>query len=230
VNPYEFHLSDSFGANFEITRLVKKALLFLLVLSVSLATSMSYSEPTASRAEITSTMPGDLKRKVEALYSPKPIDRVVAVLEIKGMGRKAVSAIPFLIALLGDSTAVELGPTPSTWTCAGIEAARVLVKLGVPSVEPLIDALKDKEPLVRQRAAWVLGEIKDPRAIEPLIGALKDDDFIVRGNAASALRRITKKDFGKDPGKWQRWWDGQELKRPLLFKTFIEMLRASRSK
>ncbi|NIM99163.1 MAG: hypothetical protein GTO24_14115 [candidate division Zixibacteria bacterium] len=146
------------------------------------------------------------------------------------MGGRARPAIPFLIALLGDSGPVESGPTPFLWTCAGIESARALVKLGVPSVEPLIHALEDKDAKVRQRGAWALGEIQGYRAIEPLIGALKDDDSMVRLEAAVALRRITKKDFGNDAGQCQRWWDGRQLKRLILLRTFIEMLRSSRSK
>ena len=38
----------------------------------------------------------------------------------------------------------------------------------------LIDALKDREPGVREQAAWALGALDDPAAVPALIGALKD--------------------------------------------------------
>jgi len=61
--------------------------------------------------------------------------------------------------------------------------------------------------MVPQYAAQALGETKDPRAVEPLIAALKDHIKDVRRRAAEALRNIAGKDFGKDPAKWQEWWE-----------------------
>lgn len=54
-------------------------------------------------------------------------------------------------------------------------AAKALVKIGKPSVELLIPALKDWDKDVREIAAEALGEIGDKRAVQPLIHALKDD-------------------------------------------------------
>ncbi|PXF57631.1 MAG: hypothetical protein C4B59_14855 [Candidatus Methanogaster sp.] len=48
------------------------------------------------------------------------------------------------------------------------EAATILCEIfGKPAVEPLIDALKDKNMVVRANAAYILGEIGDERAVEP---------------------------------------------------------------
>ena len=54
-------------------------------------------------------------------------------------------------------------------------------------VEGLINALKDKDPIVRGDAAEVLGKIGDSRAVEPLIEALKD---IVQFIAIESLGKI----------------------------------------
>jgi HEAT repeat protein len=75
------------------------------------------------------------------------------------------------------------------------------------AVEPLIAALKDKNVYVQVMAAWALGKIKDPRAVEPLIAALGDEIKDVWKEAALALKEITGKDFGKDPTRWQEWWE-----------------------
>lgn len=48
----------------------------------------------------------------------------------------------------------------------------------------LIQALQDRDWLVRTRAACALGKMKDARAVVPLVQALKDDRSIVRRNVA----------------------------------------------
>jgi HEAT repeat protein len=65
-----------------------------------------------------------------------------------------------------------------------------LVKLGEPAVEPLIQALKDKDINVRRGAAETLGKTGDARAVEPLIQALKEENEDIRRNAALALGEI----------------------------------------
>lgn len=87
-------------------------------------------------------------------------------------------------------------------------AAQALGEIKNPrAVEPLAVALKDKNVYVRAMAAWALGEIKDRRAVKPLIDALSDQIKDVRKKAALALQEITGKDFGKDPARWQEWWE-----------------------
>lgn len=50
-----------------------------------------------------------------------------------------------------------------------------LVKMGAPAVDPLVAMLTDGDQGIREQAAELLGEIKDPRAVEPLIVTLKDN-------------------------------------------------------
>ncbi len=60
-------------------------------------------------------------------------------------------------------------------------------------LEGLIRALRDStDPLVRQYAAYLLGEAKSPRAIQPLIESLADFDKSVREQATHALSAIGK--------------------------------------
>jgi HEAT repeat protein len=70
-------------------------------------------------------------------------------------------------------------------------AAAALDKIGDKrAVEPLIAALKNKDPEVAWRAAAALGKIGDKRAVEPLIAALKNKDPEVQKSAADALAKI----------------------------------------
>jgi len=58
------------------------------------------------------------------------------------------------------------------------------------AVEPLIQALKDKDGDIRTTVASVLGEIGDARAVPHLTQALQDKDHRVRSAATVALRKI----------------------------------------
>ncbi|MFA4823570.1 MAG: HEAT repeat domain-containing protein [Methanoregula sp.] len=61
------------------------------------------------------------------------------------------------------------------------------------NLEGLIKSLLDStDPKVRQYAAYLLGQAKNPRAIEPLIHALADFDKSVREQATLALSSLGK--------------------------------------
>ncbi|MFN8563580.1 MAG: HEAT repeat domain-containing protein [Anaerolineae bacterium] len=88
------------------------------------------------------------------------------------------------------------------------EAADRLVALGAPAVEPLIALLSGQHPTpdwtqfegfgaapdtnaARERAAYILGDIGDPRAVEPLIAAYaRESDRYIRLAAVLALGKI----------------------------------------
>jgi HEAT repeat protein len=58
------------------------------------------------------------------------------------------------------------------------------------SAESLIESLHHDLWEVRHSAAYMLGELKDARAVEPLIAALNDPDADVRAAAARALGKL----------------------------------------
>lgn len=76
--------------------------------------------------------------------------------------------------------------------CHLAEAA--LRKSGDLSLEPLMAALRHKNPTTREKAAQTLGALREAAApaAEPLVTALKDKDRGVRLSAAKALWNITK--------------------------------------
>ena len=128
--------------------------------------------------------------EIKRLYSWNPLKRRNAAVQLGQMNERAIPAIPFLISALDDS--IWLGWLGLTRT--NEEAAKALVNIGKPAVEPLISSLKGENWRIRVRAALALGEIKDFRAVEPLLAMLNDEDHINRACAVIALAKIN------DPG------------------------------
>lgn len=77
------------------------------------------------------------------------------------------------------------------WSDTRKEAAIALGKVkDKRAVEPLIEALKDRNRDVRRESTFALGEIKDTKAVAPLIFVLEDKDWWVRSTTALALGKI----------------------------------------
>ena len=58
------------------------------------------------------------------------------------------------------------------------------------AVDPLIQALKDKNAEVRISAAMSLGNLGDKKAVEPLTADLNDENSVVRDKAAQSLKEL----------------------------------------
>ena len=124
---------------------------------------------------------------------PSTFDEIANVLlddlkiEVRQAAAKALGstqhpdALPYLMEALRDSY---------WWYEREVAAGDLLgaiANMGDIAIEPLIDALKDKEGTVRKFAAVMLGKMKDPRALEPLGMALYDLHHDVGKFAAEAL-------------------------------------------
>jgi HEAT repeat protein len=91
------------------------------------------------------------------------------------------SALPALLAAQDDEEDVVVPEA----------AVRALADLQSPEVIPaLIEALRHKNPTVRQAAANVLARTGDSRAVEPLIAALQTEHSRVRLEMAKALAKL----------------------------------------
>lgn len=109
------------------------------------------------------------------------------IMVLKGQHVLAKESIVIALGEIGDPRAV--GPLvdvlldKSEWV--NEDAAKALVKIGLPAVEPLIMALKGTRSRGRGKTIDIqnlvvkaLGEIGDPRAVEPLIKALDSDQLM----------------------------------------------------
>ena len=104
---------------------------------------------------------------------------------VKALGSsRNPAAIPFLMEALRDSF----------WWFEREQVTRELLatieNMGEPVVEPLIEALGDREKTVRKFAITILGNLRDPRAIEEIGMALYDLHHEVSRTAAEALAQF----------------------------------------
>ena len=68
-----------------------------------------------------------------------------------------------------------------------------LAKFGKKAINPLKNALKCEDTIVREKAAETLGEIGDILALDDLKIATSDDNIYVKKNAEEAIRKIMNK-------------------------------------
>ncbi len=71
-----------------------------------------------------------------------------------------------------------------------LAGSRAMIKIGSPSVQPLIRILNSRRPEIRAGAARTLGKIGSQRAVDPLIRLLDDRVPDVRQAAVHSLRSI----------------------------------------
>lgn len=127
---------------------------------------------------------------------PSTFDEITNVLlddpqiEVRQAAAKALgntghpAATPFLMEALHDSF---------WWferQYAAVDLLQAIEKMGKAAVDPLINALQDKEGTVRKFAAELLGKLGDSQAIEPLGMALYDLHHDVGSAAAESLAKF----------------------------------------
>lgn len=186
--------------------------LWLALSLIACLATPSVAQTTVPKDQIPKNAPRKVRKQIEALYSENGGTRLNAVLALLDMGSGAAPAAPFLVGILGDDESAETVLTESgegmTSTMQvvgqpGKSAVRALIKIGEAAVEPTIVGLKNDKPLVRERAAEALGELKDKRALAPLVDGLSDTDQSVRAAIVKALEAITGEKHGEDAAEWR---------------------------
>lgn len=207
------------------------AVVVVISFIIFVAKGLNYAQPKIPKEKIPSDIPSDVRKQIESLYSSEPAERLSAVYGLREMGKKASLAVPFLVGIIGDNTAIECVGQRVGRTSVGREAIDLLGEIKDSSaVEPLILALKDAGFDIKKYDALALGKMKDTRTAESRTGisiAKKDASgtyveyeikdpraavqlqvaLQVRSSAVSALEKITEQKFGEDPVKWQEWWE-----------------------
>jgi len=132
---------------------------------------------------------------LEILGAPAVVPLIAALKDSDGGVRQSAAAA---LGQNGDPRAIEALIATLRDRDLGVResAAAALVKLGDPAVEPLIEVLKDSNLYseVRRSAAWVLGQLGDPRAVEPLSRCLfaRNAYDSIKFTSANALAKLGK--------------------------------------
>ena len=137
--------------------------------------------PLIPKSSIPEDMPKDIRHQVERLYTRNEKETVAAANALGRMGKDAAIAAPFLAAMLHDE--VRHGNT-------GWSAARALMAIGKPALEPTILAFQFGNRYARMRAFRVFMELKDPQTIPFLISAAVDGLSASGGDARKTLAVI----------------------------------------
>lgn len=169
-----------------------------------LAFAGSYVQAQSTRAAYRpARLEADVREQMAALASSDPVVRASGACALGRMQRRAAPAIPLLVGLLSDGTAIK--PSQSCgqqepfedeqWQpryaevyepSPGEAATQALLAIGDPAIGPLKEALLLNENWrARKNAAWALAHRGE--AVEQLITALQDSDWHVRTEAAYAL-------------------------------------------
>jgi HEAT repeat protein len=151
----------------------------ILILGLVAGTAPGQSQEPQPRAASSRIDPA-VQKEIDRLSAADKIEKGRGFRALQAMGPMAAPAVPNLIGLLGDNSAVGLPNPPDFWEAigwarTGEAALMTLVKIGEPAVEPLIKALGDRDRLVRTRAS-------------------------------RALQQITGQNFQENQAAWQNWW------------------------
>ena len=166
-----------------------------------------HAQPSIPKDRIPFGVPAEVRQRIERLYSSDPEERAGAAMHLIDEGERATPAIPFLIAMFHDDTALyddaklkarsmaSSYASPFTFpNSPGENAAQALGRIasrtGKPPIDALLVALKNKDGHVRANSIRALGEIRhleNHRVLEPLVVGLKDKYPRVRAYAARTL-------------------------------------------
>lgn len=132
---------------------------------------------------------------LEKIGSEEVVDRLIDVFEDKGRGYNARSLAARVLGRLEAGEAVDalVESLESKNSSIGMSAARALVDIKSKKEdieEELIDMVEDGNKYGRERACFVLGELRSEAAVDVLISATEDKEKRVRQWALKALKRI----------------------------------------
>ena len=172
------------------------------VLGAALAVSVvavCLTGPLDAKGPVPPEAQPEVREQIERLRGTNPGERAEACRRLGQMGKEAVPAIPFLAALLGDTTHYRewIDPQgPYVDHHVGQLAADALAQMGGVACGPLLRALHGGDADARFHAVGALWKMRDP-PIEALFVALKEGTADVRASAALALAEICRE--GRQP-------------------------------
>jgi len=126
------------------------------------------------------------KPNIERLKNKKKVNHLIKALTYKNDWNVRMSAA----ASLSEIGWEPMGEDGIYYFIASEEWTK-LIKIGAPSVEPLISVLQDHNSShLHRETIRALGAIKDKRAVEPFLNVLRDNKIQLREEVVKALGQI----------------------------------------
>jgi hypothetical protein len=126
--------------------------------------------------------------------------------EVRGWATCLLSELPYVEALpqlfrrLWDTDAAIQAAAVHAIVAVG-RAARLETRAAIREHARALD------PVEREAAMRVMGQMRDPVLVPELVRALVDDHSRVVAAAHEAIVQVSCQDFGSDARPWVRWWD-----------------------
>ncbi len=150
--------------------------------------------PTLPKESVPEELSPEVREQILRLYLPKPEQRARAVRELGRLGSKAMPALPYVLSIVTDGSAVQLEAGEKIIDTSVAQQAREAVKaMGPEAGKTVLAAMKHKDPRIRAGAAHMLNVLRPPGTVAVLIAALADPSSQVRCAAAATLGRIRDK-------------------------------------
>jgi hypothetical protein len=133
-----------------------------------------------------------LMAKAQTVPSPEDLEMTLAVASHYGLERKIpLEAQQRLLSLKGSESVPFMVERLNTPDVLSLRLMNELFAVhAYHAVPALIRAMNDSEPLVKSRALYFLGRIKDSRALESCVEALEDPSWRVKSAAIRAIGEI----------------------------------------
>ncbi len=143
-----------------------------------------------SERDIPNQTSSELQELIKETFSSSPVKRADAAEQIGRLKERAILAIPFLVRLLDDNRVFQTeyyinADTSTSHVYQSVIDA--LVKIGKPAVGPCLLVAKHPSEGSFANSLYVLGMLKDSRAIEPMLRALKNSSDKIRFRAIIAI-------------------------------------------
>lgn len=128
--------------------------------------------------------------KIHKLETKGKVKKLIKILENEEVLSDIRRHVSKALGRTGDKRAVS--PLIETLGDPGIgpNAKKALIKIGLPALLPLIDALGNKQTDIRKESVEILGCIGDDQAVEPLSKLLEDEDASIREQVIVSLGKI----------------------------------------
>lgn len=188
-----FLYSTSFTIQTAKHTTTQQAKVFVVMLTVLFLGSVYFKGgPHISKAHIPDETPVHVKKEIRKLYSWNPLKRVDAAKQLVFEPSLSVAAIPFLISMLDDNVALSGAGGSGAQYTPGETAAHSLNKLGNSAADPLINALGDKNDIIRKNVILALNSNMGADAHNALLSCLTDENTFIRKETLRKLEWVYK--------------------------------------